>query len=166
MVVADNYSTPWPNVSLVWPRPRTWRLLRDYSVEWTAEGSPRQRLTVPAAFECDGASVPSVVEAYLGRELVLREALFHDWIYAHRGEVPAASHLYLDECSGEWRPTGFAWSRRDADRLFARLLESNTFVRGDHRRRNAYRMVRLFGWLAWRRKSPPPAVLAAEQEVA
>lgn len=92
--------------------------------------------------------------------MVLREALFHDWLYAHRGELPAGFHFYRDESCGSWRPARFTWSRQDADRLFARLLDTNTFVRGDHRRRNAYRMVRLFGWLAWRRKSPPPTVLA------
>jgi hypothetical protein len=155
---ADTYSAPWPSVSLVWPKPRTWRYLRDYSVEWAAEGFPRQRLITPAAFECDGASEPAVVDWYLGRELILRESGFHDLLYAYRGDLPPELHLYDD--GGVWRPTHYTWSRRDADRLFARLLAMNEWIREDQRR-TAYRMVRLFGWRAWQRERPRPTVLSA-----
>lgn len=154
----DAYSASWPDVSLVWPRPRTWRYLRDYSVEWTAKGFPRQRLTVPAAFECDGASEPAIVEFYLGRELILRESGFHDLLYAWRGDLLPELHLYLDT-DGVWRPTHFAWSRHDADRLFIRLLAMNVWTREDQRR-TAYRMVRAFGWRAWQMGRLRPTVLS------
>lgn len=158
-MLADSYSSEWPNVRLIWPRPRAWRLIEDFSVEWTAEGFPRQRLTALAGWEFDGASVPSAAEWFIGRELLLREAIPHDWIYAYRGEVPPESHLYLDE-DGTWRPTYTTWSRRDADRLFARLLGANPFTQ-NAQRRAAFRAVRAFGRRAWQRERPRPTVLAA-----
>lgn len=158
-MTADAYSAPWPSVSLVWPKPRTWRLNKNFGVEWTAEGFPRQRLTALAAWEFDGASVPSAAEWFLGRELILREAIPHDWIYAFRGELPPESHAYLDD-DGAWRPAYYRWSRWDADRLFARFLAVDPLTR-PAQRRAAYRMVRAFGWRAWHRERSRPTVLSA-----
>jgi len=139
----------WPEVILVGPR--RFRLASRYVVEWQAEGVPRQRLIVPEGFECDGASIPALLEWYLGRDLILPAAVPHDWQYAFAGHLPPESHLYRDE-TGEWLEAHFVWSRKDSDRFFARNL---TFcdIR-DHQRRNAYRAVRLAGWIPWRRGTP------------
>jgi hypothetical protein len=133
----------WPEIAIV--APRRYRLLADFCVEWEKEGFPRQRLIVPAGFECDGASVPAIVEWYLGREKILPAAVPHDWQYAHAGRLPAETHLYLDD--GQWKPATYTWSRKEADRFFGRNLRFCD-IRSDQRR-NAYRAVRLFGWIPW-----------------
>ena len=121
--------------------------MSDYVIEWEATGFPRQRLVVPAGFECDGASVPAVLEWYLGRETILPAAVPHDWQYAHAGRMPAGSHLYEHDAGG-WVDAAYLWSRKDSDRFFARNLRFCAI--SDGRRRNAYRAVRLIGWRAWR----------------
>lgn len=138
---------PWPEVQIVGPR--QYELLADYQIEWRAEGFPLQRLVVPAKFLFDGASIPAILEWYLGRERILPAAVIHDWQYAFAGHIPSESHLYLDDKDGLWKPTGFVWSRKDCDRFFARNLKFCDIR--DGQRRNAYRAVRLFGWIPWRR---------------
>jgi len=135
----------WPELRLVGPR--RYALLADYTVEWEADGYPRQRLVVPSGFECDGASVPAVLEWYLGRERILPAAVPHDWQYAHAGGLPPDSHLKrLDD--GAWVPAEHVWTRKEADRFFARNLRFCDIR--DHQRRNAYRAVRIGGWVPWR----------------
>lgn len=136
----------WPNVRLV--APRRFQLQEDYLVEWQAAGYPRQRLCVPAGFECDGASVPALLEWYLGRERILPAAVPHDWHYAFAGHIPPGSHHFLNG-EGVWAETNHVWSRLEADRFFARNLKFCEI--SDHQRRNGYRAVRLGGVLAWRR---------------
>ena len=136
----------WPEVRLEGPRHLV--LLSDYVVEWEADGFPRQRLIVPAGYEFDGASIPAVLEWYLGRDYILPAAVPHDWQYGFAGRIPADSHLYRDE-TGEWVEAGHAWSRKEADRFFARNLRFCDI--SDGQRRNAYRGVRIGGWIAWRK---------------
>lgn len=146
----------WPDLLIV--APRRYQLQSDYRVEWEASGFPRQRLVVPAGFECDGASIPAALEWYLGREKILPAAVPHDWQYAFAGRVRAGSHSYLDPVDGLWKPVEFIWSRKDADRFFARNLRFCD-LRG-HQRRNAYRAVRLAGWIPWRRAAKKMALKA------
>jgi hypothetical protein len=134
----------WPDIRLVGPR--RYRLGSAYVVEWEAGGFPRQRLTVPEGFECDGASVPALLEWYLGRERILPAAVPHDWQYAHAGRIPSSSHHYLE--AGQWVEANHVWTRRDSDRFFARNLRFCDIR--DHQRRSAYRAVRVGGWIPWR----------------
>lgn len=143
----------WPSVSIV--APRRIELLEDYVIEWQAEGYPRQRIVVPKGFECDGASIPAVLEWYLGRDNILPAAVPHDWQYRHKGHVPPESHLYLTE-DGEWEEADHVWTRKESDRFFARNLRFCD-IRGDQRR-NAYRAVRVAGWILWRKKKKPSNV--------
>jgi hypothetical protein len=136
----------WPDLRIAGPR--RYVLLADYAIEWQATGFPRQRLIVPEGFECDGASVPALLEWYLGREKILPAAVPHDWQYSYAGRIPASSHLYMTE-AGEWAQANHVWTRDDSDRFFARNLRFCDIR--DHQRRNAYRAVRVGGWLAWRR---------------
>jgi hypothetical protein len=136
----------WPELRIAGPR--RYELLAEYSMEWQVSGFPRQRLVVPQGFECDGASVPALLEWYLGREKILPAAVPHDWQYAFAGRIPAGSHLYLAD-DGEWKRADHLWTRDESDRFFARNLKFCE-IRNDQRR-NAYRAVRIGGWIAWRR---------------
>lgn len=136
----------WPDVRLI--APRKFELLSDYVVEWQAEGYPRQRLIVPRLFVCDGASVPALLEWYLGREKILPAGVAHDWQYAYGGRIPTDSHLYLQQ-DGTWTEANYLWTRKESDRFFARNLRFCDI--SGHQRRNAYRAVRIGGRGAWRR---------------
>jgi hypothetical protein len=124
-----------------------YRLVEDYVYAWKKEGV-HAMLVVPAGFECDLASVPRILWWYISPFDLGSAVVPHDWIYEHRGHLPAGSHLRLEE--GIWVDVGLPWSRRDADRLFGRMMrEANLRKR---KRRRAYKAVRLFGWRAWRRR--------------
>lgn len=138
----------WPKIRIV--APRRYKVISDYTMEWSTEGYSRQRMIVPAGFQCDGASIPAALEWYLGRENILPAALIHDWQYTFAGKIPVESHLYRDPQDSLWKQADYIWSRRECDRFFARNLRFCCHIRGDQRR-NAYRAVRLFGWLPWRR---------------
>jgi hypothetical protein len=132
---------------------RSYMLMNDFVIEWQAEGFPRQMLIVPAGFEYDGASVPRIVEWYVGRDALFAAATAHDWHYAHAGVLPEGSHLY-QTANGQWLDTLYKWTRLEADRFFARNLRfplpDGRRIRGDQRR-NAYRAVRLGGAAPWAR---------------
>jgi hypothetical protein len=142
----DGDRLEWPRILIV--APKRYLLDADYVIDWTATGHPRQRLIVPAGFECDGASVPAILEWYLGREKILPAAVPHDWHYAFAGRIPPESHLQMAE-DGSWIPANHLWTRDEADRFFARNLKFCEIRNGQ--RRDAYRAVRLAGWIAWRR---------------
>lgn len=121
-----------------------YRLVHDYSYTWTAEGAT-WRIFVPAGFEYDGASVPRWVWTLTGivpDGLHRAAALIHDWLYRHAGLLPDGS-FWKDGHSVD----GFPWQRHQADKLFANILAAHGV--SQFRRRNMYRAVRLFGWMAW-----------------
>ena len=82
--------------------------------------------TIPAGFECDGASIPRAFWRIIGPPMdchYIEEAIRHDWLY--RSQVV---------------------SRKVADRAFFVWLDK----KGLHIRRYLiYTAVRLFGWIAW-----------------
>ncbi len=150
MRYADKDSLEWPKVALI--APRKIKLLEEFVVEWVAEGFPRQRLVVPKGFVCDGASIPAMLEWYLGRDNILPAAVPHDWQYAFGGQIPKDSHL-VQNSDGTWKEADFVWSRKESDRFFARNLKFCSIK--NHQRRNAYRAVRIGGWFAWRSEKTP-----------
>ena len=133
---------------------RLYQLTRDYPVIWTHENQ-WHKITVPAGFVCDGNSVPWFARPLIPGDwtLGIEAVLAHDFIYARKGRLHEREHL-VEAKKGIWIDplhigAGFrrAWSRRDADRLFARLMRESGVLRW--RRRAAYRAVRLAVWHGW-----------------
>jgi hypothetical protein len=130
-------------------RKRGWRyrLFAEYIYEWTYAGV-RYRLVVPEGFECDGASIPWWVKVLTGLE---RDGLhrpawtLHDVVYHYVGDLPEGMLQVWVE--GEWRPWVGRWSRRDADRLFGRVMRESGVPSKERRR--MYNGVRVGGWLPW-----------------
>jgi hypothetical protein len=93
------------------------------------------RFEVPQGFLCDLASIPrplTVVPGFAKYELGTHGPICHDWSYQHGGAV-----------------NGICLTRKRTDDLFYTLMRGDGV--GAIRGRIAWTMVRLFGWLAWRR---------------
>ena len=87
-----------------------------------------EEYTIPAGFECDGASIPRAFWRIIGPPIdcqYVKEAIRHDWLYWYQ-------------------PV----SRAAADKAFFVWLDK----KGLHIRRYLiYIAVRLFGWIAWQK---------------
>jgi hypothetical protein len=119
------------------------------------EGGKSYRITVPAGFEHDGASVPKVVWSLYRPHKLDRAAVFHDLIYKRGGALEPGEHQLLD--GEDWVDVDRQWSRDEADLLFKRLLKLDPNGPGLVHRRLAYLGVRSAGGRhAWR---GPPADL-------
>lgn len=101
------------------------------------------RLVVLEGFEHDFASVPRLLWALIAPLDLGIASIFHDWIYQHAGRVETLHWTGGDS----WEPVGEPWTRRDADRLFARLMREQGVV--SWRRRAAYLAVRVFAGSFW-----------------
>jgi hypothetical protein len=136
-------SVPYPRIEPL--SGNFYRLLEDYVYHWEKEGV-RYRLVVPAGFTCDLASIPRLLWWYISPFDLGSAAVPHDWLYAHGGRVPSGSHSVME--NGVWQEVGQPWTRKDADRLFGRMMREA----GVHpaKRKRAYRAVRLFGAGAWK----------------
>lgn len=129
------------------------RLVSPWVYVWEHQGI-RRRLTIPAGFEHDGASIPRLLWTLLGLTpagLISAAALAHDALYRHGGRLPPGwLHEQMPKASA-WSDaymTGNGWyTRQKADRLFARLMRE-AGVR-QLRRRLAYLGVRVGGRFAW-----------------
>ncbi len=101
----------------------------------TTVGHPLSLIKVPDGFKYDGASVPRPLWSISGIRpdgLIRAAALIHDFIYRYAG----------------WKGR---YTRKEADILFRYIIREAglgwwTAVR-------AYRAVRLFGWIPWRKNS-------------
>jgi len=127
---------------------RLYRLDDDYTYTWQAEGHA-WRVRVPAGFEYDGASNPWwlwTITRILPDGLGRAAALVHDWLYIHEGRLPHGSFYKLIEKT--WVAVPTSWRRRQADKLFANMLNEAGETRV--RRRIMYLGVRLCGWIFWR----------------
>ena len=82
--------------------------------------------SIPAGFECDGASIPRACWRIIGHPMdyhYVEEAIRHDWLYRYQPLDRAAADKAF-----------FAWLNK----------------KGLHIRRYLiYIAVRLFGWIAW-----------------
>jgi hypothetical protein len=137
---------PFPRVEpLVGNR---YRLVEDYLYAWSKDGI-EHRLTVPAGFTSDLASVPRLLWWYISPFDLGPSVVPHDWIYRHAGALPAGSHLMCE--ASQWIEVTAAWERKEADRLFGRMMRETSVPR--FKRRQAYRAVRLFGGWVWRRRA-------------
>jgi hypothetical protein len=125
-----------------------YRLAEKYVYEWEINDC-KNRIIIPSGFTYDGASVPRIAWTVSGLRpdgLIRASALVHDWIYRHKGKLPNGSQQYLDDI-GIWQDVYGFWTRKDADRLFARIMREAGVYKC--KRRMAYRSACMFGRFAW-----------------
>lgn len=125
-----------------------WQLEEDYFYEWEHNGS-RYRFKIPAGFQSDGASVPWFLPFWGRGSFGVLPPLVHDWVIHERGHVMLEVFIgkgweYAYHYRAASRYTYIPqFSRRDADRLFFRILREQG-VRPRWLRRWAFRLVRLW----------------------
>ena len=133
------------------PDLRRFRLADDVAYTWrhAAEGETEAvyRLVVPEGFEHDFASVPRLLWSLIAPVDLGIASIFHDWLYVQAGRVET-----LRWTGDGWDPVSEPWTRRDADRLFARLMREQGVPRW--RRRAAFLAVRVFAGRFWGRRTP------------
>jgi len=123
-------------------------LLRgDYSYIWRYNKSTF-KITVVNGFYYDGTSVPrllwSLIDIY--PDGIHRPAsLIHDYIYKHKGILK--NNIQTRFGNSRWEPEERNWNRRDADRLFCRMLRELGVSKV--KRRMMYIAVRMFGYFWW-----------------
>lgn len=138
-------SVPFPNVRILGPR--KYELVSDFIYEWDHNGE-RYRMTIPEEFQCDLASVPRIIWPLISPIDLAAASIPHDWLYAYRGVLPYWSYE-MRVTDKYWVPVEHVWTRREADRLFGRMMRESHVPRW--MRRAAFRAVRLFGRCAWQR---------------
>lgn len=115
---------------------------------WRGRDGVYRRFNVPVGFIYDGASVPQIVWTVSGiipDGLIRAAALVHDYLYVYRGAVPRGTYQKLID--GNWVDLEWVWTRREADKMFCRIMRESGVPRS--KRRMAYRAVRLFGGGFW-----------------
>jgi hypothetical protein len=120
----------------------TYYLTEAYSFEWDHNGN-RYRLFIPEAFPFDGATMPWLLRIFVGRwALGFVAPLVHDWLHFEDGKVIADVWTVRG-----WDTLGLVeFTRRDADRLFFRILSNdNSLPRW--KRRMAFKLVRAWSML-------------------
>jgi hypothetical protein len=131
------------------PVPKGYKFDEDWAYEWLVLGHKR-RLLVPKLTESDGASVPRILWTITGITpdgLVRAAAAVHDMLYRFGGRLPPG---WLLEIKGdEWVTLVDmqVYTRRDADRLFARIMRDAGVPKW--KRRLAFLGVRLGGYWSW-----------------
>jgi hypothetical protein len=114
-----------------------WVLEADYACD-----DHGTRLTVPAGFRFDLASVPRLFWPLVAPfELSIAAPLLHDFLYRYAGDPPAP---------GAVPPRRYA--RREADRLFREVMAAEGVAAW--RRDAAWAAARLFGGRSWGRPAP------------
>lgn len=119
------------------PGKTLYRLTEDFVYAWTAQGT-KQRITIKAGFEWDGASIPEIATFVtwlipwfetiqpMGKHAYA--SLLHDYLWMYRGQLPVGVHEYL--CGdGRWRDAAYnaltgepVWDYHSSNRLFLRVL--------------------------------------------
>lgn len=125
--------------------PHTYELVQDYEYQWQAEGAD-WTILIPSGFRYDGISNPRLFWMITGITpdgLGRAAALVHDFIYQYDGKLPVGAFMK------NGNPCGDTWTREQADKLFANMLD----LAGVNkiRRRLMYLGVRAGGWMFWRK---------------
>lgn len=94
------------------------------------EASP-EKITVPAGFITDFASVPRVIQIFLPQSIGRRAAILHDYLYHTHGE-------------------GGRYTRREADGIFLEALKVLDVPW--YQRFPLFWGVRIGGWVPWSKK--------------
>jgi len=128
-------------------------LVEDYSYTWVAMGNDgkikEQVMVVPKYHKSDGASVPRFLWSITGIRpdgLNRAAALIHDFIYENKGVMPKQSHFVIKK--DRWVEADHKWTRKEADRIFCRLLRQAGV--GKVKRRMAFIAVRVGGYFSWK----------------
>lgn len=117
----------------------------DWVYWWTVDGVPRT-IVIPEGFITDLSSVPSIVWWWIPPWGLRQACLPHDLLYARQGNI--SEQYFLVDGS----PTSRAWTRKEADQLFARIMREDGVPK--MKRRAAYWAVRMGARGAWRRSAP------------
>lgn len=127
-----------------------YQLWRTWSYKWTKDNIQR-RIVIPAGFICDGASVPRFLWTITGITpdgMIRSAALVHDFLYKHGGKLPTGCYQQLAKY--DWIDLPIIWTRENADRIFCRIMRECGISMV--KRRMAYRGVRMFGWMFFKKK--------------
>lgn len=117
-----------PLIVEVMPSGKKFKLFCQFTYIWQM----RMKLSVPKGFETDFASIPKIFRIFipkLGR--YNKAAVIHDAIYQ---DVIA----------------GYPFTRKEADMVFLGAMKDLGVK--PWKRNLMYRAVRLFGWMAWRKR--------------
>jgi len=124
-------------------------LLENFTYKWKVNIFDR-KLVVPKGFVFDLASVPRIFWTPTGispDRLRWTAPLIHDFLYEYQGRLPAGSY-FMKTYKKVWEEDKTQWTRKNADRIFCRLMREDGISRFN--RRMAYRAVRLGGYIAWK----------------
>ncbi|MDT8369018.1 MAG: DUF1353 domain-containing protein [Longimicrobiales bacterium] len=121
-------------------------LTEDAAYRWYHDAGNYDALEVivPEAFIHDFASVPRPLWWFISPFDLGLASIFHDWLYRNGGHVETRARRSSD---GVWQSVTTPWTRRDADRLFARIMREQGVPK--LRRRAAFQAVQWFGGKAW-----------------
>jgi hypothetical protein len=108
------------------------------------------KMTVPAHYPFDGASVPRIcwtLTGLLPTGVHLGAAAVHDYLYQRRGQIRDGEAQHF--VSGQWQPFNANWTRKQCDQLFLDIM----LLAGETRWKawSMWQAVRLFGGFAWSR---------------
>lgn len=126
---------------------REFELVRPFVFEWEQDGQ-RYRLTIPAGYPFDGASVPRACWSLTGllpTGVHMGAAAAHDFLYQRRGLlVRGELEKWIDS---HWVPLAERWDRKQCDEMFRRIMK----MAGETpwKIKAMYWAVRLFGGKAW-----------------
>lgn len=125
-----------------------YKVYEDYSYTWEKDGQT-YKMVVPQGFINNLASIPRFLWWYISPFDLGAAVIHHDWIYTHSGKIPSTSFFKLID--GKFVEIESEWTRKNADRLFCRMMRETDNV-SKFKRRNAFRAVRIFGWWAFHKK--------------
>ncbi len=146
---------PQPNNN---PTPSNTYILReDYAYVWEKDGE-YHRIVVLKGFVYDGTSVPRFAWTISGITPDGPEraaSLVHDALYVLKGNLDQPGNIIAEQYT--WNPEqegwedarDYRWTRKEADRLFGRMLREIGVPK--IRRRLAFLAVHLLGWTRWRK---------------
>ncbi|NOQ27982.1 MAG: DUF1353 domain-containing protein [Bacteroidales bacterium] len=138
-------------------------LQEDYSYTWMKDGANasdpsetykvESTIIVNKGFRWDGASIPKLFWSwgFTPDGKYRAAALVHDFIYIYKGKLPKGSMIsnYIsDSGTIEDQIQYGSFSRKDADRLFGKMMKENQVAIG--RRKIMKYMVMKFGWIYWK----------------
>lgn len=109
------YSTPenFRQPILEWVKGREFVLIDDFDFQWH-DGSVIKRITVPAGYNYDKASVPRFLWGIARPDGPWEAAaLIHDRLYQFKGKLPAGE--YKVQVGGFWHEDTAPWTRAQAD---------------------------------------------------
>lgn len=131
-------------------------LLRDFVYVWQNEpNGVAYRLTIPAGFITDDASIPWLFQNPLMRMYkdgpIRTAALGHDFLYQVKDDLPKTGAFQsFNVLTGQFEAHPYTFTKADADRFFAKVMKAYN-VRLNYL---TYMGVHLFGFPAYWHNDP------------